>query len=167
MNQPTCSLKSRILLIAVLVLTFTAVSIAEETPKIDACSLLTQAEIRTALGQAVGDGALNAKANPLVGQPCEYKVGDYGVFSILVKAAGPGETADRVMTELKKSKIAVSEAADIGDQSFFSSPGYGMIQLNTFYGGKYLIITMMVPGMDETAQKSAAGNLMRSALANI
>lgn len=156
--------KSTVLMIVVLVSGFTGLGIAQEAHKIDACTLLTKAEIQAAVGQEVSDGKLNTKANPLVGQPCEYKVGGSGVFSILVKATGPGETADSVMAGLKKSKIAVSKAAAIGDSSFFASPGYGMIQLNTFKGNKYLIITMMVPRAAQAAQKSTAENLMRKAL---
>ena len=156
-----------VLMIVVLVSGFTGLGIAQEAQKINACTLLAKAEIQAALGQEVGDGKLNAKANPLVGQPCDYKVGDYGVFSLLIKTAGTGETADSVMAGLKKNKIAVSKAAAIGDSSFFSSPGYGMIQLNTFKGNNYLIITMLVPGAAEGAQKSAAENLMRKALKKI
>jgi hypothetical protein len=69
------------------------------------------------------------------------------------------------MGELKKMKIAVSDAPGIGDRSFFSSPGYGMMQLNTFKGSKYLIITMLVPGAAE--KKTSAEKLMRKALTKI
>lgn len=160
-------LKLAVVMTAVLILAFTGTGLAQEAQKIDACTLLTKAEIQAALGQEVSDGKLKTTANPLVGQPCEYKVGGYGVFSILVKTAGPGENAEKVSAELQKHKIAVSDAGAVGDQSFFSSPGYGMIQLNTFKGDKYLIITMLVPGAAEAAQKSAAEKLMLTALAKI
>ena len=146
---------------------FTGVAAAQGGQKIDACTLLNKAEIQAVIGQNVGDGKLNTKANPAVGLPCEYVIGSSGVFSILVKAVGSGETADKVMGELKKMKIAVSDAPGIGDRSFFSSPGYGMIQLNTFKGAKYLIITMLVPGAAEAAQKTSAEKLMRKALTKI
>jgi hypothetical protein len=160
-------LKLAVAMTVALILAFTGTGMAQEAQKIDACSLLTKAEIQAALDQEVSDGILNAKANPLVGQPCEYKVGGYGVFSILVKTTAPGETAEKVSAELKKHKIAVSEAGEVGDQSFFSSPGYGMIQLNTFKGDKYLIITLLVPGAAEAAQKRAAEKLMITALTKI
>ena len=89
------------------------------------------------------------------------------VFSILLKSAGPGETADTVKAELNKRKVPISDLPGLGEHSFFSSPGYGMIQLNTFKGSDYLIITMMLPGANEKAQKTAAQNLMRKALANL
>jgi len=166
MTRPIRS-KLAVVMMLVLIFGFTGMGLAQEAQKIDACTLLTKAEIQAALGQEVSDGKLNEKANPLVGQPCEYKVGGYGVFSILVKTAAPGETADKVAAELKKGKIAVSEAGPVGDKSFFSSPGYGMIQLNTFKGDKYLIITMLVPGAAEAAQKTAAETLMKTALTKL
>ena len=166
MNQPV-RMKRTILMVVALVFCFTGVAAAQGAQKIDACTLLTKAEIQAVIGQNVGDGKLNTKANPAVGLPCEYVIGSSGVFSILVKPVGPGETADKVMGELKKMKIAVSDAPGIGDRSFFSSPGYGMIQLNTFKGSKYLIITMLVPGAAEAAQKTSAEKLMRMALTKI
>ncbi len=156
-----------LLLVVAIVFCFNGMASAQGGQKIDACTLLTKSEIQAVIGQNVGDGKLNTKANPAVGLPCEYVIGSSGAFSILVKAVGPGETADKVMGELKKMKIAVSDAPGIGDRSFFSSPGYGMVQLNTFKGPKYLIITMLVPGAPEGAQKTSAEKLMRKALTKI
>ena len=82
-----------ILLVVATVLCFTGVAAAQGGQKIDACTLLNKAEIQAVIGQNVGDGKLNTKANPAVGLPCEYVIGSSGVFSILVKAVGPGETA--------------------------------------------------------------------------
>ena len=125
---------SAILMVVAVVVCFIGMAIAQDTQKIDACTWLTKAEIQAAIGKNVSDGKLNTKANPAVGVPCEYVIDYYGAFSILVKAVGPGETADKVMAELKKMKIAVADAPGTGDRSFFSSPGYGMIRLNTFKG---------------------------------
>ena len=127
------------------------------TKKIDPCSLLTKAEIQEILGLPVKDGKPNTTANAAVGQPCEYVVGDYGAFSILVKTAGPGETADAIMAGLAKSKIKTEAAPGFGDRSFFAFPGYGMLQLNTFKGTQYVIMTLLVPGKTEEAQKAPAG----------
>lgn len=166
MNRVICTTRSVLIAVAV-VFCFAGAAAAQGPQKTDACTLLTQAEIQAAIGQTVGIGKLNLKANPAVGQPCEYVVGSYGVFSILAKTAGPGETADKMMAELKKRKTAVSDAPGVGDRSFFASPGYGMLQLNTFKGSKYLIITMLVPGSTEAAQKTAAKKLMNKALTRI
>jgi hypothetical protein len=134
------------------------------TKKIDPCSLLTKAEIQEILGLPVKDGKLNTNANAAVGQPCEYVVGDYGAFSILVKTAGPGETADAIMSGLAKSKIKTEAAPGFGDRSFFSFPGYGMVQLNTFKGTQYVIMTLFVPGKTEDSQKAPAEKLMMKIL---
>jgi len=166
MNQLILAIRTVLMVGAVFC--FTGVAAVEAAQKIDTCTLLTKAEIQAAVGQNVGDGKLNAKANPAVETPCDYVVGDYGAFSILVKTTGPGETADKTKEELKKMKIAVADASPgLGDSSFFASPGYGMIQLNTFKGSNYLIITIMVPGATEAAQKTAAEKLMRMALTKI
>jgi hypothetical protein len=166
MNQPIRMTRTVLIAMAV-VFCFTGVAAAQGAQKIDACTLLTKAQIQAAVGQNVGDGKPNANANPAVGASCQYVIGDYGVFSILVKTFGSGETADKMMAELKKMKIAVSDAPGIGDRSFFSSPGYSMLQLNTFKGSRYLLITMLVPGATEAAQKIAAEKLMREALTKI
>ncbi len=155
-----------LMLIFWLALPFAVAGLAAQTApkKIDPCSLLTKAEIQDALGKPVKDGKLNTKANPVVGQPCEYVVGDYGAFSILVKTTGPGETADKIMAGLAKSGMKTADAPGIGDKSFFAFPGYGMLQLNTFKGTQYAIMTLLVPGLTEDAQKAPAEKLMKLVL---
>ena len=131
-----------------------------ETKKVDPCSLLTKAEIQEILGKPVSDGKLNTKANAAVGLPCEFTVGDYGVVSILAVEAMPSNAPDKVMESLKKMNIQVADAPGIGDRSFFADMGYGMLQLNTWKGLNYLILTLSVPGATEAQQKAAAGKLM-------
>ncbi|MBU0995162.1 MAG: hypothetical protein KJ737_21920 [Proteobacteria bacterium] len=166
MNKPIY-LTNAVQMILTIVLCFASISVVQGADPVDTCALLTRAEIQAAVGQNAAEGKLNPHANPATGAPCEYMIGAGGVFSILAKAVKPEETPDRVMAEFKKRKIPVSEAPGIGDRSFFSSPGYGMVQLNTFKGSSYLIITMLVPGASEALQKTAAENLMRKALAKL
>jgi hypothetical protein len=150
---------------------FAAAAASQSSPGVsknpDPCTLLTKAEIQEVIGQPVGDGKLNTMANPSVGQPCEFKVGDYGVFSLLVKTAGPGENAGSAMAQLKKMGTSCTEVAGVGDGSFCFDAGYGMLSFNTFKGPKYLIITMLVPGMSMDAQRSCAEKLMRKVLSKI
>ncbi len=136
---------------------------AQTPQKVDPCSLLTKEEIQEALGKPVKDGKLNTKANPAVGIPCEYVVGDYGAFSILVKPLGPVETPDKIQSMLGKM-MKTSDAPGIGDKSFFAFPGYGMVQLNTFKGRTYVIMTLMVPGLSEDQHKAPAEKLMKKVL---
>lgn len=137
------------------------------TTKIDPCSMLTKTEIQEILGKPVQDGKLNTNANPAVGQPCQYVVGDYGAFSILIKPLGAGETPARIQDALNKSKMKTVDAPGIGDKSFFAFPGYGMIQLNTFKGTQYILITLMIPGLSEDATKAGAEKLMKKILPKI
>lgn len=134
---------------------------------VDPCNLVSKADIGAAIGQKAGDGNITGSGNAAAGAPCQYMVGSGGVFNILCKATTQGETPATVMAGLKKSKIPVSDAPGIGDRSFFSSPGYGMVQLNTFKGQHYLVVTMLVPGLTEAAQKKAAITLMNIALKKI
>jgi len=164
MNLPM-SIVRAMLAVAMLVCCFSGPAAAAEEGKKDACTLVTREEIQAAVGQNVSESTLNPNANPAVGKPCQYVVGSTGAFSIFIKTVGPGETADKTIAALNKMEVATTDVSGLGDRSFFSSPGYGMIQLNTFQGANYLIITIMVPGATEEAQKSAAEALMRKALA--
>jgi hypothetical protein len=162
----------KLALLVLLLLPYSVTLLEAQTPpggtkKIDPCSLLTKAEIQEALGQPVQDGKLNTRANPAVGAPCEYVVGDYGAFSILVKPFGPGETPDKMLAQLNKMKMKTADAPGIGDKSFFAFPGYGMLQLNTFKGSQYLIMTLLVPGLSEDAQKVPAEKLMKIVLSKL
>lgn len=167
----TTRIPQRLALAALLPLFLAGVVLARQTgtgvQKIDPCALLTKAEIQEALGQDVQDGKLNTTANAAVGTPCEYVVGSYGAFSLLVKPVGPGETADRTLAELKKMNMKTADAPSVGDRSFFAFPGYGMVQLNTFKGTHYIIMTLLVPGASEEDQKAPAEKLMRKVLTRL
>jgi hypothetical protein len=133
----------------------------------DSCSLVTKAEIQEAVGQPVQDGKPNAKANPAVGTPCEYAIAPYGSVSVLWVKSTPGQTAEKTLAEMKKAGMKVSDAPGIGDRSFWMDPGYGMLQLNTWKGSAYLIVTLMVPGATESQQKTAAEKVMKKALTRL
>ena len=125
------------------------------------CSLATKAEIKEALGVDVGDGKLNPSNQTL----CEYKVGSGGMLSFFVRQNNPNDSPDKMIPELKKRKTAVSDAPGVGDRSFFASPGYGMVQLNSFKGKTYVLITMLVPGTPEPKVQEMAVKLMQTVLA--
>ena len=77
---------------------------------IDPCALLTKAEIQEILGKPVQDGKLDTRANAAVGRPCQYVVGDYGSFSILIKSIGPGETPDMIQAAPKERRMRTTSA---------------------------------------------------------
>jgi hypothetical protein len=49
----------------------------------------------------------------------------------------------------------------VGDGSFFTSPGFEMVQLHTFNGSKYILFTLMDPKRKEAAARPLAEKLMK------
>jgi hypothetical protein len=131
---------------------------------VDPCALLTQAEIQEVLGTPAQAGKLKANPNQAAEADCSYTIGDYGTFNLLLKPISASETPDRIYAEFKKRKIAGAELPGVGDRSFYINPGYGMTQLFTFKGERYILITMLVPGSTEPTQQAAAAKLMRKLL---
>jgi|WetSurMetagenome_2_1015567.scaffolds.fasta_scaffold173426_2 hypothetical protein len=131
---------------------------------VDPCSLLTQAEIQQALGKPVQPGKLKANNNPAAGSDCSFTVADYGMFDVLLKPLALSETPARIKAEFARLKMNPVDLPGVGDVSFFTSPGYGMTQLHTIKGARYILFTILVPGATEPAQKTAAEKLMRTLL---
>jgi hypothetical protein len=124
---------------------------------------VSQADVQLAVGQKVAGPTPN-KTNPAV---CDFKVGDFGALGFSALPQRPGETPDKIIAELKKGNIPVTEAKGIGDRAFFASPGYGMTQLNAFKGPNYIIVTLLIPGAPEAKQKTIAEALMNKALSKL
>ena len=130
----------------------------------DPCSLLTQAEIQETIGKPVQPGKLKAHATPAAGADCNYIVGDFGSFNVLIKPLQSGETPERIKAQFAKMKMTPVDLPNVGDSSFFTSPGFNMVQLQTFKGSKYILFTMLVPGLEEPAVRPMAATLMRELL---
>lgn len=143
-----------------------AAAIAAE-PAVTPCSLLSAAEIQAALGKPVQPGKLKTQANPAAGSDCSWMVGDIGSFNFLIKPLSSSETPERIKAEFARRKMAPLDLPKLGDCSFFTSPGYGMVQLHTIKGARYLLFTTLVPGVNEPALRAAAEKLMRAVLAKI
>jgi hypothetical protein len=137
---------------------------ANAAKPIDPCTLLTQAEIQAALGKPVQPGKPKAQTNPAAGSDCTFVVADYGMFDILVKPLSISETPARIKAEFARLKMNPVDLPGVGDVSFFTSPGYGMTQLHAIKGSRYVLFTLLVPGLTEPAQKVAAEKLMRKLL---
>jgi hypothetical protein len=154
-------MKHTLLSAALLAILVSGSAFAQPKPAaVDPCSLLTAADIKELAGLDTSGGTLN-KNNAAV---CDYKVGAGGVVSVSVPPGSPA-TPDVMMAELNKRNIKTETAAGVGDRAFFAAMGYGMIQLNAFKGRTYVIITLMLPGMDEAKTKGVATKLMNKALA--
>jgi hypothetical protein len=150
-------------MIMVALVSFPVAGIAAEKA-VDPCALLTQAEIQEILGQSVQAGKLKATADLAAGADCSYITSDYGSFNLMLKPLSISETAERIYAEFNKRKMAGAELPGVGDRSFFIKPGYGMTQLFTFKGARYVLITLLLPGATEKVQNSAAEKLMRKLL---
>jgi hypothetical protein len=136
------------------------------TGTIDSCTLLTKAQIQEVLGQPVKE-KVNTGAGRAANSACEYVVGDYGVFSLLVTSPVAANYADQLLAAMKKNNMKTVAAPGVGDRSFFTMPGYGMVQLNTVSKSTYLIITMLVPGKTEEVLTPLAEKLMKLALTKL
>lgn len=140
---------------------------AAQAPAIEPCALLTRAEIKAATGLAVSQMALSSRMDPAVGSLCDFKLGDLGYGGIVVHQLRPGETRDTMMAELQKQKVECVDAPRLGVPSFFASPGYGLVQLNSFKGPTQVIVQLFVFGKTNTDAMAATEKLMRSALTRV
>lgn len=130
----------------------------------DPCSLLTPAEIQAILEEPVKAGTPKINANPLAGADCTYVVNDFGSFNVLVKPRQTGETPERIKAMFAKMKMKPVDLPGVGDASFFTSPGFEMVQLHTFKASKYILITLMDPKRKEIAARPLAAKLMEKLL---
>ncbi len=143
----------------------TAASAADKP--FDPCSLLTPAEIQAVIGKPVQAGTPKVQSNPLAGSDCTYVVGEYGSLNLLVKPLQYGETPERVKAQLAKRKMAATDVAGIGAGAFLTSPGFGMVQMHVFQKDRYVLITLMVPGLEAPAVQPLAIQLMKTAVSRI
>ncbi|HEX7502729.1 MAG TPA: hypothetical protein VF451_04865 [Acidobacteriota bacterium] len=130
----------------------------------DPCSLITPAEIQSVLGEPVKPGTAKIQANALAGADCTYVVGDFGSLSILVKPLQTGETPEKMKAMFAKMNMKPVDLPGVGDSSFFTSPGYEMVQLHTFKASKYILFTFMDSKRKEVAARPLAGKLMKMLL---
>lgn len=160
MPRPACALLAVVMFSA-----SCALSAAE--PAFTPCTLLAPAEIQAALGKPVKPGTLKARSNPAAGSDCTWVVGDFGSLNLLIKPLARTETAATIKAAFVKQKMPPTDLPGVGDSSFYTSPGYGMVQLHTLKGARYLLITLLVPGAGEAAVRPAAASLMKTVLGRI
>lgn len=150
--------------LALLILgSFAAAGVSGDTAA-DPCSLLTPAEIQAAVGKPVQAGAPKVRRNPAAGADCTYVVGDSGSLNLLTRPRPSRETPEQVKADFAKMNLTATDAPGVGDGAFFISPAPGMVQLHAFTASRSLLMTLLVPGLNEDGQKAAAEKLMRLAL---
>jgi hypothetical protein len=133
----------------------------------DPCSLLTPAEIQAAVALPVKPGKAKTQSNPLAGSNCTYVVGDFGSFNVLVKPLQSGETPAAMKAQFAKMKMNPVDLAGVGDAAFFTSPGFGMVQLHAFKAPRYILFTLLIPGAQEPAVRTMAAKLMKTVVNRI
>jgi hypothetical protein len=127
------------------------------------CSLLTAADIQQAAGGSVSEG-MPDKLNALV---CDYKMAAGSILNVTVTAKGPADSAEKMVSELKKRKIPAEVAAGIGDSSYASAPGYGIQQAGAYKGSNHVIVTLLLAGTPEAKAKTTAQMLLKKALTKL
>ena len=79
------------------------------------------------------------------GANCTYIIDDFGSLNVLVEPLQTDETPERIKALFAKMKMKPVDLPHVGDASFFTSPGFEIVQLHAFKASKYILITMMVP----------------------
>jgi hypothetical protein len=92
---------------------------------------------------------------------CERTVGSSGNVSFFVRQGDPNDKPDAFAPELKKRNVQFAEVKEIGDRSFLVNQSYGMLQLNTYRGSTYVIITLLAPGANEAKSKEMGEKSMQ------
>jgi hypothetical protein len=140
-----------------------AIAAAAQT-KSDPCSLVTRAEVQEAVGRAVADGKRNA-INPAI---CDFATGNMSAsVSIMLVDKAPGDSAEKVVAEMKKRKVATEIIPGLGDGAYTTDAGYGMRLLGVYKGSKHAVVTVMLPDAPGAKAKAIAEQVMRKALARL
>jgi hypothetical protein len=149
----------------ILIALLCGVALVQAAPGVSPCSLVTKAEVQSAVGGAtVSEGSLNPH-NKMV---CDFKIGASGSnLNVMLAPAAPGDNAARTAAELKKRRINAETVAGFGDSAYTSSPGYGMQQLGVYKGSHHVIVTVMLFGSPDAKVKGVAQAVMRKALARV
>jgi hypothetical protein len=127
------------------------------------CAVVTKAEVGEALGKPVADGKPNS-TNKAV---CDFTGEGGSTVGVMLVGKAPGDSAERMVAELKKHKIEAAVVPGLGDGAYSSSPGYGMQQMGAYKGSRHVIVTLMVPGATAAKSKATAEQVIRKALARL
>jgi hypothetical protein len=127
------------------------------------CSLLTAADIQQVAGGTVTEGTPN-KLNPSV---CDYKMSGGSILNVTVTAKGAADSAEKMVSELKKRNITAEVVTGIGDSAYEAAPGYGMQQSGAYKGSYHVIVTALLAGAPEAKAKATAQTLLKKALTKL
>ena len=153
-------------LVAALLLGFAAAASAQSA-KLDPCALVTQAEVKAALGMDVGALAINTTMGAAAGTLCDFKVGDMGAGGILLRTLSAVETPQKIRSEGEKAKFVISEAPGFGPGAFYAVGSYGIIQLNAFKGTTLVMVQLGLMMSPPDQVKAALPKLMAAVLPKV
>lgn len=153
-------------LTAALLLAFVAVASAQPA-KLDPCALVTQAEVKAALGMDVGALKINTTMGAAAGTLCDFQVGDIGAGGILLRTLSAVETPQKIRSESEKAKIATSDATGFGPGAFYAVGSYGVIQLNAFKGSTQVMVQLMLMTSPPDKVREALAKLMNAVLPKV
>ena len=151
---------------AALLLAFVAVAPAQPA-KLDPCALVTQAEVKAALGMDVGALKINTKMGAAAGTLCDFQVGEIGAGGILLRALSAVETPQRIRSESDKAGIKTSDAQGFGPGAFYGVGNYGVIQLNAFKGSTQVVVQLMLMTSPPDTVREALAKLMTVVLPRV
>jgi hypothetical protein len=151
---------------AALLLTFVPAASAQPA-KLDPCALVTQAEVKAALGMDVGALTINTKMGAAAGTLCDFQVGEIGAGGILLRTLSAVETPQRIRSESEKAKIATSDATGFGPGAFYAAGSYGVIQLNAFKGSTQVMVQLMLMTSPPDKVREALAKLMTVVLPRV
>jgi hypothetical protein len=153
-------------LAAALLLAFAAAASAQST-KYDPCGLVTQAEVKAALGMDVGALKINTTMGAAAGTLCDFQVGGIGAGGILLRSLSAVETPQKIRSESEKAKIATSDATGFGPGAFYAVGSYGVIQLNAFKGSTQVMVQLMLMTSPPDKVREALAKLMNVVLPKV
>jgi hypothetical protein len=137
------------------------VSAQPTTP--DPCALVTQAEVKAALGIEVGTLKIDPQMNPAAGKLCSFEVGDVGFGGIGLRTLSAVETPQKIRAENEKVKIETSDATGFGAGAFYAVSS-GVVQLNAFKGSTHVIVQLMLMTSPPDKVREALAKLMHVVL---
>jgi hypothetical protein len=134
---------------------------------LDPCALVTQAEVKSALGMDVGALKINTTMGSVAGKLCDFQVTDVGAGGILLRTLPASETPQKIRSESEKAKIATSDATGFGPGAFYAVGSYGVIQLNAFKGSTQVMVQLMLMTKPPDQVRAALAKLMTTVLPKV
>jgi hypothetical protein len=157
----------RTLTLAVVLLLALVTAASAQPAKLDPCALVTQAEVKAALGMDVGTLKINTTMGAAAGTLCDFQVGEIGAGGILLRTLPVSETPQKIRSESEKAGIKTSDAQGFGPGAFYAVGRYGVVQLNAFKGSTQVMVQLMLMTSPQDQVRAALAKLMTAVLPKV